>query len=556
MSESSLKELRSRLHELLDGVVVTQRDCGCRDGIEIRPLVQHGELLERLGATASGRVLGENACFGKGDDLLELPTGTLITSDLAASLEQVNFYDDELFVRSVVLCDAADGVCATCLGAVAETGELPPVGFEAGRWAADQIRDLGKVLPYANTFHIGGSAASSEPEEPVRRANVQGLVRLIDAKVVTRGDGSQIVLNRKSRLVLEDDQGRERDSHDLLYGAELHVTEGAHVGEGDLLATWDDKAIPILSPSSGIVHFKDLTAGTTLLEFPLPDGGSRRIVRENFDQSIRPRIVLLCDGQVLGRLFLPAGAVLAVTEGQEVAHGDPLASIPRQPIRTVDRPSRRQIIEASFEARSACETGLMAEVDGVAMMEFLDESTVRVRIQPDGGGKESVVDVPHDDLTVHERDFIRAGDLITHGEADPRDLFKIRGEKVLVRHLAEAIAGCYAIEQGPGRPDGRAYEVVFREMLAYYHEFDSWDAYERGKTTLRKKVREPTAPSRGEGLDIPDQLFGALKALARGEDHVPPNEDHVPPNKTQQEPPITTGVLLGLSELLDLKRGP
>ena len=69
------------------------------------------------------------------------------------------------------------------------------------------------------TFHIGGAAARGKIEQSSLEARNEGYVRIRNANIAKKRDGTVIVMNRHGEIVIVDDTGREREHHRLVYGA-------------------------------------------------------------------------------------------------------------------------------------------------------------------------------------------------------------------------------------------------------------------------------------------------------------------------------------------------
>src|SRR5690606_33512123 len=67
----------------------------------------------------------------------------------------------EIRVRSVLTCESAVGVCATCYGRSLATGQRVDIGEAVGIIAAQSIGEPGTQLTM-RTFHTGGSASADD----------------------------------------------------------------------------------------------------------------------------------------------------------------------------------------------------------------------------------------------------------------------------------------------------------------------------------------------------------------------------------------------------------
>ena len=88
---------------------------------------------------------------------------------------------DEVWVRSVITCDVAHGVCAKCYGRDLAKGRLVSVGESVGVVAAQSIGEPGTQLTM-RTFHIGGAASRSVAANSIE-VKTKGLARYHDLKI-------------------------------------------------------------------------------------------------------------------------------------------------------------------------------------------------------------------------------------------------------------------------------------------------------------------------------------------------------------------------------------
>ena len=78
------------------------------------------------------------------------------------------------------------------------------------------------------TFHIGGTA-SRIVEQNVLEARNNGMVRFRNLQTVKNKDGFLIVMNRNGSIVIQDEEGRDREKYSIVYGAKLKVTDGQEI---------------------------------------------------------------------------------------------------------------------------------------------------------------------------------------------------------------------------------------------------------------------------------------------------------------------------------------
>ena len=112
----------------------------------------------RLSCTLAARVLGRTAA----EDVKHPVTGDLIIKDGELIEERhgeliVKSEVQEVRIRSVLTCEAEQGVCAKCYGRDLARGTPVNIGEAVGVIAAQSIGEPGTQLTM-RTFHIGGAA--------------------------------------------------------------------------------------------------------------------------------------------------------------------------------------------------------------------------------------------------------------------------------------------------------------------------------------------------------------------------------------------------------------
>ena len=131
----------------------------------------------------------------------------------------------EVKIRSVLVCESKNGVCATCYGRDLARGTPVNHGEAVGVIAAQSIGEPGTQLTM-RTFHIGGAAQIAD--QSFIESNFEGTVRMRNRNVARNSDGELIVMGRNVAVVIVGPDGVERAVHRLQYGARLKVDEGDH----------------------------------------------------------------------------------------------------------------------------------------------------------------------------------------------------------------------------------------------------------------------------------------------------------------------------------------
>ena len=184
----------------------------------------------------------ETRLFGRllADDLT-LADGTVLARHTEADepiMEQLMADEtiDRVRVRSVLTCDAVQGVCANCYGRSLATGRMIELGEAVGVIAAQSIGEPGTQLTM-RTFHTGGIAGEDithglprvvelfearSPKGKAVLARFDGVVRLSDDEV-------------KGRLMTVVGNDGTEETVAVPPRAKLEVADGAEVRAGDAL---------------------------------------------------------------------------------------------------------------------------------------------------------------------------------------------------------------------------------------------------------------------------------------------------------------------------------
>jgi len=466
LADTALKTANSgyltrRLVDVVQDTIITAKDCGTRVGMEIRSLIEGGEIIEHVGERVLGRVSSEDILDPYSDEIL-VPRNGLI--DEAAVENLVAAGVDRVRIRSVLSCDMRWGVCACCYGRDLARGTLVNIGEAIGVIAAQSIGEPGTQLTM-RTFHIGG-AANKEVTQSYLELKTSGSIRFSEALLtVTNRHGQTIAVSRNGELKVVDDKGREREKYGIPYGATILVKDHERVAAKTRVAEWDGFNTPILANDSGVVVFEDFDGVVKETTDVLTGRKSREV--ENFaDTDKRPRIVVKepgAKGKQKIRVFLSAGTKVECEEGQEVQMGDVLAKIPRESMKTKDITGGLPRVAELFEARKPKEVAIITETDGVVSFGKETKGKRRVVVTAENGEAQEYLIPKGKNITVNEGDFVRAGDPLMDGAANPHDILKIKGEAELANYLVDEIQEVYRL-QGVKIND-KHIEVIVRQML-------------------------------------------------------------------------------------------
>ena len=143
--------LTRRLVDVAQDVIVREEDCGTTNGIWVRDITPERAKSEPIFEKIAGRIAAENIVVG---GKVLVPAGTAITDDAA---RQTIAAGVAVKMRSVLVCEAREGVCRTCYGRNLATGKVVEIGEAVGVIAAQSIGEPGTQLTM-RTFHTGGVA--------------------------------------------------------------------------------------------------------------------------------------------------------------------------------------------------------------------------------------------------------------------------------------------------------------------------------------------------------------------------------------------------------------
>src|SRR5690554_2893825 len=236
LADTALKTANSgyltrRLVDVSQDVVVTEQDCGTERGVTITPVIEGGDIINTLADRVLGRVVSKDV-FIPGTDEVLFTKGELLDEKGVKELENNSI--DEIVVRSVITCEARQGVCASCYGRDLARGHKVNVGEAVGVIAAQSIGEPGTQLTM-RTFHIGGAASRATADDSVQVKH-DGTIRLHNIKVVQREDGKFVATSRSGSLSVADVSGRERERYKIPYGAVINLADQAKVKSGEIVA--------------------------------------------------------------------------------------------------------------------------------------------------------------------------------------------------------------------------------------------------------------------------------------------------------------------------------
>jgi DNA-directed RNA polymerase subunit beta' len=516
LADTALKTANSgyltrRLVDVAQDAIITEEDCGTLDGITISSLIEGGEVIEPLGDRILGRTALEDILDPVTDEVL-VDASCEIDEALVTKIEEAGI--EKVKIRSVLTCQSKRGICSRCYGRDLARGHLANLGEAVGVIAAQSIGEPGTQLTM-RTFHIGGTA-SRQAEQTSLEARTEGTLKFINLNTAVNSEGGMVVMNRNAEVAVVDETGRERERYGVVYGGRLRIAEGGAVIKGAVIAEWDPFTMPILTEATGRVRFGDMVEGVTMEE-QVDDvtGLSRKVIIESKSADRRPRVSIKDEqGKTIQRYLMPVGANIVIQEDQQVSAGDILAKIPRETTKTKDITGGLPRVAELFEARKPKEYAVITEIDGMVSFGKDAKGKRKVIVTPDIGEPKEYLIPKGKHISVHEGDFVRAGEPLMDGSSNPHDILRVLGEQELAKYLVDEVQEVYRL-QGVKIND-KHIEVIVRQMLRRVRikevgdtRFLLDDQVERGQFTEENQrvLAEGGRPAVGEPL-----MLGITKA--------------------------------------------
>jgi DNA-directed RNA polymerase subunit beta' len=279
-------------------------------------------------------------------------------------------------------------------------------------------------------------------------------------------------MNRNGEMAIIDETGREREKYTIVYGAKIKVRQEQVVKPGDSLAEWDPYTMPILTEVSGRIKFGDIQEGVTVEEqVDEVTGLSRKVIIESRDSDKRPRITIKDESgrtskineSAVARYFLPVGANIYVQEDVVVSAGDIIAKIPRETTKTKDITGGLPRVAELFEARKPKDFAIISEIDGVVSFGKDAKGKRKVLVTPELGEAKEYLIPKGKHISVHENDYVKAGEPLMDGSSNPHDILRVLGIKELAKYLVDEVQEVYRL-QGVKIND-KHIETIVRQML-------------------------------------------------------------------------------------------
>ena len=498
LADTALKTANSgyltrRLVDVAQDCIVTEEDCGTDAGIELKPVVDGGEVVVSLGERMLGRNTAEDLQDPRTGELM-FPANTYVDEDIAAAIDESGLQNSR--VRSALTCETRYGICGTCYGRDLARGTKVNMGEAVGVIAAQSIGEPGTQLTM-RTFHIGGTASVSD--KSVIESSNEGKIVYEDGNVVKDKFDNFIVMGRNMQIKVVDGDGKELEAHKVSYGTRVSVKDGAKVARGGRLAEWDPYATPIVSEVGGTVTLLDIVDGVSAKDETDEETGISSKVIVDWRASakgseIQPVAVIqdengepvkLGNGNI-ARYMLAVGAILSVNDGDVIQPGDVLARIAKGGATQRDITGGLPRVAELFEARRPKDDAVIADIDGKIEFTRDYKNKRKISILPDDESMEptTFLIAKGKHMLVQDGDSIKKGDYLIDGNPAPHDILQIMGVEALAEYLVDEVQGVYRLQGVP--INDKHIEVIVRQMLQKVEVTSAGDSsFLRGDTVDR-----------------------------------------------------------------------
>lgn len=500
LADTALKTANSgyltrRLVDVTQDLVVVEDDCGTDHGVEMRALVEGGEVIQALRDRVLGRVTALDVENPDTNEVV-IPAGTLIDEDYCDLIDKLGI--DMIKVRTPLTCETRYGLCAKCYGRDLGRGTLVNAGESVGVIAAQSIGEPGTQLTM-RTFHIGGAASRAAVASSVEAKSAGVVAYSPSMRYVRSAKGDLVVISRSGEIVITEN-GRERERHKVPYGATLLVMPEQEIKAGQMLANWDPMTRPIITEYAGKIKFENVIENVTVMNQvdevtgltslvvidPKRSSTTAKAAKGKASTSgvLRPLVHLLDENgnevKIPGTdhavtIQLPVGAFVVVRDEQEIGMGEVLARIPVESQKTRDITGGLPRVAELFEARSPKDAGMLAEVTGTVTFGKETKGKQRLIITGSDGIAHETLISKDKTVLVHDGQVVQKGEEVVDGPVDPHDILRLLGIEELARYIVDEVQDVYRL-QGVKIND-KHIEVIVRQMLRRVQITDPGDTH-------------------------------------------------------------------------------
>ena len=472
-----------KLCDVAMDVIIAEEDDGNRDGITKRAIFDGDDEIVPLRDRIIGRCSSKDVVDPTNPSQLIVKAGDIITEEIADKIDLVGL--SEIKVMSPITHLKRNSISAKAYGIDPSTQNLVERGTAVGIIAAQSIGEPGTQLTM-RTFHVGGVAqAVKAPEIKVKN---DGTIRYEGLRSVQlqyqdpatgKAVSTNVVLNKTGMVKILDADNKELESYKIVQGAMISANDGDKVKKGQFIARWDPHSVPILSDKAGVVKYMDMTDGITYRSDFDSATGRSTIVISDHKEDLDPRIEIwdtkVSKDEPVGIFKIPTGAQVSVEDGQKIVSGMVIAKMPRSAAKTQDITGGLPRVSELFEARRPKDAAEMARSAG----KVVEGKTIRKKkIIEIRGDNDQVIEkhlIPANKrIVVQAGEYVEAGQPLTDGGFDPKEILEIKGKEAVQEHILCEIQKVYR-SQGVTIND-KHIEVIISRMLRKVKVIDTGDS--------------------------------------------------------------------------------
>ncbi|MCX6237007.1 MAG: DNA-directed RNA polymerase subunit beta' [Bacteroidia bacterium] len=467
--------LTRRLVDVAQDVIINLEDCGTLRGLVASALKNNEEVV----ASLSERILGRTTVHDIYHPLtgkLIIKSGEEIIEDVAAIIEDSPI--ERVEIRSVLTCEAENGVCAKCYGRNLATAKMIQLGEAVGVISAQSIGEPGTQLTL-RTFHVGGIAGNVSTQSTVV-ARYDGIAEIEELRSVEwteeNGNTVDIVVSRLAELkIIDKNTGITLSTHSMPYGSKLFTKNGAEIKKDAVICEWDPYNGVIVNEFNGRVSYSDLIDGVTCREESDEQTGYKeKVIIETRDKTKNPTLQIVDENENEIRSYnLPVGGHLSVEDNQKVRSGEVLVKIPRASGKAGDITGGLPRVTELFEARNPSNPAVVSEIDGEVSLGKIKRGNREVVITSRTGEVKKYLVPLSRQILVQESDYVRAGIALSDGAITPSDILAIKGPTKVQEYIVNEVQDVYRM-QGVKIND-KHFEVIVRQMMRKVEIEDAGD---------------------------------------------------------------------------------
>jgi DNA-directed RNA polymerase subunit beta' len=472
--------LTRKLCDVAMDCIISSNDDGKREGIWKTTICEGDDEIVSLYERIVGRCSSDDIYNPLNPDELIVGNGQLITEKIARKIEELNI--ERVKIMSSLTYNSQTGIPAKAYGINPATNKMIEKGIAVGIIAAQSIGEPGTQLTM-RTFHIGGIASALTKSNEIQARN-NGTVKFKGLRMVKVNDDINVVLNKTGSISIFDENEKELENYNIPVGAVIHVQSAETINAGQILTQWDPHHIPILSEKGGVIAFHDMIPGVTVKhELNSETGRIASLITEH-KEDLNPQIQIYSHqkdaldkkGQpkLLATYAIPTGAQVQVNEGDIISPGALLAKTLRQASKTQDITGGLPRVAELFEARRPKDNAEMAKTDGLVSINGILRGKKRLIVTNQETGEEEHL-IPHGKhIIVQIGEFVKKGQHLTEGSADPHEILEILGSHALQEYLLAEIQKVYRL-QGVSIND-KHIEIIISQMLRKVRITDPGDS--------------------------------------------------------------------------------